>query len=133
MKIGDKVVLKSFRGSTVKNWHDSYDNDVGRIVKVAAVDDSNGQFGFYEDGKRFGTMWLQSACEPMKNERYFLFGYVSDGNTGNTWLRNLEGKVPSHSYVAEFIKGKLGTKNAAVTSIFEFKSEQDYLDFTSNE
>lgn len=132
MKSGDRVILKEFKSNSLVLFTPMMSRVVGVEAMVKSVYEDDGTFSINLDGKN-ELYWLQSACEPVKNERYFLFAYVSNGNTGNTWLKSENGKVPSHKSLVKTIKEKLSTKNAAVTNIFEFKSEQDYLDFTSNE
>lgn len=154
MKIGDKVILRKFEDSESLSWFDAFYSNVGKVVKVEVIDEEDKTFMFK------GCWWLNSACdvvissdtiqeskedlcidvsayescsETVKNERYFFFTYVSGNKTGNIWMKNTEGKFPSNSFIVEYLKKKHTLDTVIITNIFEFKSEQDFLDFTSNE
>jgi len=133
MKIGDKVFLKKFSSNDSLAYVSRFDKIIGEKVTVAEIDEDDGTFYVSE----FDCWWLISACgnysEPVKNERYFLFTYVSGNNTGNIWLKNEIGKVPSNKFLKEHSRKTHGLDNLVITNVFEFKSEQDFLDFTSNE
>lgn len=131
MKIGDKVVLREYESTNKFFWGKMCVPYVGRDVLVIRIDDGDGSFEFFYDGAT--DWWLQSACEPVKNERYFLFSYVSGSITGNIFMKNTEGEMPSNKFLVEYLKKEHTLDTVVITNIFEFKSEQDFLDFTSNE
>lgn len=126
MKIGDKVILRKFEDNPVITWVDSLSYNIGREVTVDYID-TDGTFQFNQIG-----WWLQSACEVVKNERYLFFSYISDGTVGDLHLKT-NGDFPKHKDIREWLKKEYGLENPIITNIFEFKSEQDFLDFTSNE
>jgi len=124
MKVGDKVVLKKFESNEILDFTAYKSASIGEEVSVISIHAD----GTFEYGN--GDWWIQSACESVKNERYFLFAYSTGSQTGNIFMSSE--KMPSNDFLVNDTKERYGAK-AVITNIFEFKSEQDYLDFTSNE
>jgi hypothetical protein len=132
MKVGDKVVLRKFKTNPLLHFWPQLEDYVGKEVVVNEVSDSDGTFVFDD------IWWLQSACEPcsepVKTKRCFLVTYLSQTDNGSLTIISGSGKMPSHKemqkQICELLKKEI---KIGITNIFEFKSEQDFLDFTSNE
>jgi len=133
MKTGDRVKLKGFKSNEFIEFTTMMSRGVGLQVVVKSVNNSDGTFSIgTENGE--DIWWLQSACEPVKTKRYFLVAYTSEEDEGSFTIISSSGKMPSYKemqkQVCESLKKDI---KIAITNIFEFESEQDFLDFDSNE
>lgn len=131
MKVGDKVILKKFEDDTLVDdvalsWHDSLEKYIGKEVEVVEVDDNDGSFAF-EDY----IWWMQDACEPVNKARYFLVSYSFNNGEGSFYFEHR--KFPSYLELKKAGRELSKKEDVVIINIFEFQSEQDYLDFTSDE
>ena len=66
--------------------------------------------------------------------RYFLISYTAEKegkpSKGYFTLINYEGKMPNYRFIEETINKRHGLINLTISNIYEFKSRQDFLDFT---
>lgn len=132
MKTGDRVVLKEFNSNSIDLFTPMMGRCIGAQVVVKAVNNSDGTFSIGSESGE-DVYWLQSACEPVQGNRYFMISYrANTGGIGNCFAIRYGGKFPKESEIESAVK-KDHNIDITITNIFEFKSEQDFLDFTSNE